>query len=51
MEEKINIAIKATNMAAFLDRKKEENKMNEDLALTAEQLEELTNNGAEKEEE
>jgi hypothetical protein len=24
MEEKINIAIKATNAAAFLDRKKEE---------------------------
>nr|DAQ04652.1 MAG TPA: hypothetical protein [Bacteriophage sp.] len=38
-------------MAAFLDRKKEEKKMDEDLALTTEQLEELTNNKAEKVEE
>ena len=38
-------------MAAFLDRKKEESKMNEDLALTEAQQEELTNNRAEKEEE
>lgn len=47
MEEKINIAIKATYTAAFLDRKRKI--MNEDLALTTEQLEELSNNKAERE--
>ena len=47
---KIIKAIKATKAAAFLDRK-EEKKMDEDLALTTEQLEELSNNKAEKVEE
>lgn len=45
------LLLRRPNAAAFLDRKKEENKMNEDLALTAGQQEELTNNRAEKVEE